>query len=146
MAGRVWPVGRGAGEGPGRSVDHVICGVLRKARKGRRGVQRTTGQPEGMTRARFLAAAAVGAVGVTGATGALRPAAASSAAAARGLRYRGVCYDVSAGELPATRWDPVRMRADMRAVKDRLHYDPQKMMQRLTGFTRRRRGGPSGDG
>jgi hypothetical protein len=74
-----------------------------------------------------MAATAAAVVGAAGATGALRPVATSSAATAsrdrRGLRYRGVCYDVTDGEWPATRWDPVRMRADMWAIKSRLHAD-----------------------
>ncbi|MEU7135065.1 abortive phage infection protein [Streptomyces sp. NPDC046261] len=88
---------------------------------------------EGINRARFLAGAAAAGVGV--AAGALltagRAAAAGRTPAARsgtgggrggrGLTYRGVCYEVGAGETPATGWSAARMREDIRVIKDELH-------------------------
>ncbi|MGV9882741.1 abortive phage infection protein [Streptomyces sp. NPDC003006] len=38
-----------------------------------------------------------------------------------GLTYRGVCYEVGAGESSATRWTAARMRADLRAIRQDLH-------------------------
>ncbi|WP_372459948.1 abortive phage infection protein [Streptomyces anatolicus] len=46
---------------------------------------------------------------------------AAAPAKARGLAYRGVCYEVIDGESPATRWAPARMRADLRAIRQDLH-------------------------
>ncbi|MDT0443806.1 abortive phage infection protein [Streptomyces johnsoniae] len=68
---------------------------------------------KGMSRARFLAGAA-----------ALSLAPAAGTAAARsggGLTYRGVDYEVTDGETPATGWNAARMRADLRAVAEDLH-------------------------
>ncbi|MFG2646780.1 abortive phage infection protein [Streptomyces sp. NPDC048436] len=75
----------------------------------------------GINRAQFLAGA--GAVTVAAAAGELLGAGPASATGPRksGLTYRGVCYEVGAGETPATGWNAARMRADMCAIKDRLH-------------------------
>ncbi|MEV3858978.1 abortive phage infection protein [Streptomyces sp. NPDC050095] len=89
---------------------------------------------EGISRARFLGLA--GAVGA----GALLPAAPATARdrcpAPRGLRHRGVVYEVGAGESPATAWRAERARADLRAIRDRLHADTVKItgdgVERLT--------------
>ncbi|MBL1100650.1 abortive phage infection protein [Streptomyces coffeae] len=95
-----------------------------------------------ISRAGFLARA--GAVGVTGAMGPLltggraratgAPEAASGPASERapgpapgrtggrrGLRYRGVSYEVIDGETPFTGWNATRMRHDLRAIRDQLH-------------------------
>lgn len=72
-----------------------------------------------ITRAGFLAAmAAVGAAGVLGPAGR-----AHAAGHRRGLRHRGVVYTVGEGETPATGWSAPRMRADLRAIRHRLHAD-----------------------
>jgi hypothetical protein len=77
---------------------------------------------EGISRARFLAGAA--AAGLTGALGAGSGAeAATRTGNRRGLKYRGVSYEVADGETPATGWNATRMRGDMRAIKDGLHAD-----------------------
>lgn len=76
---------------------------------------------DGISRAQFLTGA--GAVGVAAAAGSLlstAPAAATGAPSG-GLTYRGVCYEVGAGETPATGWNAHRMREDMCAIDDRLH-------------------------
>ncbi|MEU5953731.1 abortive phage infection protein [Streptomyces sp. NPDC047525] len=75
----------------------------------------------GINRARFLAGA--GAVGVAAAAGGLLAAAPAVADGRRtgGLTYRGVCYEVGAGETPTTGWNAARMREDMCAIADRLH-------------------------
>ncbi len=78
-----------------------------------------------ITRAGFLA----GAAGLAGAFLAGRAVAGDAVAAeggkpatARsGLRYRGVDYEVADGESPATGWRAERMRADLRAIDERLH-------------------------
>ncbi|MGW5862375.1 abortive phage infection protein [Streptomyces sp. NPDC055239] len=78
----------------------------------------------GIGRAQFLAGAGAGALGVAAAAGGLLTAAAPAAATgpgAGGLTYRGVCYEVAAGETPTTGWNADRMREDMGAVQDRLH-------------------------
>ncbi|MGY0021813.1 abortive phage infection protein [Streptomyces sp. YJ-C3] len=87
-----------------------------------------------MSRARFLGLA--GAVGA----GALLPAGAAAATArgrSCGLSHRGVVYEVGAGETPATAWSAARARADLRAIRDRLHADSVKItgdgVERLTG-------------
>ncbi|MET9295304.1 abortive phage infection protein [Streptomyces sp. NPDC003077] len=95
---------------------------------------------EGIKRKQFLAGAA--AVGVTAATGSFLTAGRAEAAGRggvagrddetgrpagagaghrRGLTYRGVCYEATAGETPGTGWTLARMRADIGAIKDRLH-------------------------
>ncbi|WP_181764518.1 abortive phage infection protein [Streptomyces albidus (ex Kaewkla and Franco 2022)] len=86
---------------------------------------------EGLNRAQFLTSAA--AIGVAGATGALAAGGRAEAAtttdgptvrsggARTGLRYRGVCYEVADGETPHTGWNAVRMREDMRVIKEDLH-------------------------
>ncbi|MFD9003638.1 abortive phage infection protein [Streptomyces sp. NPDC059582] len=76
---------------------------------------------KGINRARFLAGAA--ALGVAGALGTTGRAGATDAAARRGLRHRGVVYTVGEGETPGTAWSAARMRADIRAIRDRLHAD-----------------------
>ncbi|MFG2577093.1 abortive phage infection protein [Streptomyces sp. NPDC048481] len=76
-------------------------------------------QTDRITRARFLATMAA-----AGAAGALGPAGRARAAGPRrGLRRRGVVYTVGEGETPATGWTARRMRADIRAIRDRLHAD-----------------------
>ncbi|MEW1830304.1 abortive phage infection protein [Streptomyces sp. NPDC088196] len=81
---------------------------------------------QGITRGQFLTGALA-----FGAAGALLP---SGQAAARpqpdaahghrpGLRRHGVVYTVGEGETPATAWNPRRMRADLRAIRDELHAD-----------------------
>lgn len=76
---------------------------------------------DGISRGQFLARA--GAVGVAAAAGGLLTAtpAAATGPGARGLTYRGVCYEVGAGETPTTGWHAGRMREDMCAIEDRLH-------------------------
>ncbi|MGW7276013.1 abortive phage infection protein [Streptomyces sp. NPDC054864] len=79
----------------------------------------------GISRGRFLAGA--GGVGLAAAAGGLltsAPAVASGPGAggpAGGLRYRGVCYEVVAGETPTTGWSAARMREDLCVIDDRLH-------------------------
>ncbi|MGW3667125.1 abortive phage infection protein [Streptomyces sp. NPDC005141] len=101
----------------------------------------------GISRARFLGMAAavggaaalpVGAAERAGATGRTtdgRPGP-TYAGAARGLTYRGVVYEVGAGETPATAWNARRMRADLRAVARDLHANAVKVtgdgVERLT--------------
>jgi len=78
---------------------------------------------QGITRGQFLTGALA-----FGAAGALLP---PRQAMARphttngrpGLRHHGVVYTVGEGETPATAWNPRRMRADLRAVRDELHAD-----------------------
>ncbi|WP_211225474.1 abortive phage infection protein [Amycolatopsis nigrescens] len=92
----------------------------RTAREGEEGMVRN----EGISRKRFLAGAA--AVGVAAATGSLvapAPAANAAAGARRGLKHRGVCYTVGAGETPGTRWSTARMREDIRVIAEELHAD-----------------------
>ncbi|GII64855.1 hypothetical protein Skr01_49400 [Sphaerisporangium krabiense] len=82
-----------------------------------------------ISRGRFLAgAAAVGATAAAGTLLAAEPAAGApatapreSASPRRGLTYRGVMYECLDGETPHTGWDRARMRADMRAIRHRLH-------------------------
>jgi hypothetical protein len=85
---------------------------------------------KGINRARFLAGAA--ALGAAAVLPAGRAEAAGRRAGAlghrtgadgRGLRRRGVVYTVGAGETPATAFSTARMRADLRAIRDRLHAD-----------------------
>jgi hypothetical protein len=40
-----------------------------------------------------------------------------------GLKYRGVNYEVAAGEFPGTGWDATRMREDLGVIQDQLHAD-----------------------
>ncbi|MFI8438036.1 abortive phage infection protein [Streptomyces sp. NPDC079020] len=75
----------------------------------------------GISRARFLAGTA--ALGVAGAAGPLLTAAPAGASPRPGLTYRGVLYEVTDGENPATGWNATRMRGDLRAIKDDLHAD-----------------------
>ncbi|MGW0834282.1 abortive phage infection protein [Streptomyces prunicolor] len=78
---------------------------------------------QGITRGQFLTGALA-----LGAAGALLP---SGQAVARphatnarpGLRHHGVVYTVGEGETPATAWNPRRMRADLRAIRDELCAD-----------------------
>jgi hypothetical protein len=53
-----------------------------------------------------------------------------------GVRYRGVCYTVSAGEIPATAWSAERMRTDVRAIRTGLRANSIKVtgdgVERLT--------------
>ncbi|MCI3269795.1 abortive phage infection protein [Streptomyces cylindrosporus] len=72
---------------------------------------------QGISRARFLAGAAA-----LGLSAAVLPAGAAEAAG-RGLRHRGVVYTVGEGESPGTAWSAARMRADVRAIRERLHAD-----------------------
>ncbi|MFI7104200.1 abortive phage infection protein [Streptomyces sp. NPDC050161] len=89
-----------------------------------------------ISRAQFLAGA--GAVGAAAATGPLLAAGRAAAAAAaagtaaqvtegpppgRGLKHRGVCYTLGAGETPGTAWSAARMRKDIQAIKNDLHAD-----------------------
>jgi hypothetical protein len=76
----------------------------------------------GVSRAEFLGMAA----GVGG--GLLVPETAGAAEAdRRGLTFRGVVYDVSEGESPATAWTAGRMRADVRAIRRELHANSVKI-------------------
>lgn len=68
-----------------------------------------------MTRAQFLAGAAATVAGAT------LPSLPSRASVPRGLTYRGVCYEVADGAAPATGWDGVRMRSDLKAIAEDLH-------------------------
>ncbi|MFI6276903.1 abortive phage infection protein [Streptomyces sp. NPDC050988] len=93
------------------------------------------GESAGISRARFMGAAAV--VGVGAAAG--LPAAGASASTppsrspapapraavggARGLTHRGVVYTVGAGETPGTAWSERRMRGDIQVIADDLHAD-----------------------
>lgn len=85
-----------------------------------------------ISRARFL--------GLAGAAGAGLALPAAPAVAAgrecRGLRHRGVVYEVGEGETPATAWHAARARADLRAIRHRLHADAVKVtgdgVERLT--------------
>ncbi|MGW1404630.1 abortive phage infection protein [Streptomyces sp. NPDC002403] len=78
----------------------------------------------GISRARFLAGA--GAVGAAAAAGPFLTGPSASAATtdrpgSGGLKHRGVCYTVGAGETPGTAWSTARMRADLRAIRNDLH-------------------------
>ncbi|WAL96740.1 abortive phage infection protein [Streptomyces sp. Je 1-369] len=82
----------------------------------------------GISRGRFLVGSA--AVGAAVATGALTAGAGKAAAGVapldgagdrRGLRYRGVCYEVGDGDGPATAWSAGRMRRDLHAIRHELH-------------------------
>lgn len=79
----------------------------------------------GISRAGFLAGA--GAVGAAAAAGSLLTGPSASAAAtadrpgSSGLKHRGVCYTVGAGETPGTAWSAARMRKDLRAIRNDLH-------------------------
>ncbi|MFJ9627984.1 abortive phage infection protein [Streptomyces sp. NPDC101175] len=78
---------------------------------------------KGINRAQFL----VGALAL-GAAGAVLPSGRAAARAqggggGRGLRRHGVVYTVGEGGTPATAWDPRRMRADLRAIRDELRAD-----------------------
>lgn len=76
----------------------------------------------GVSRAQFLGLAA----GVGGAL-LLPEAAAAAGPTRRGLTFRGVVYDVSEAESPATAWTPGRMRRDVRAIQRDLHADSIKI-------------------
>ncbi|WOX09553.1 abortive phage infection protein [Streptomyces sp. N50] len=83
---------------------------------------------QGITRGQFLAGSlALGAAGALLPSGqaSARPRTPARAAHARcpGLRRHGVVYTVGEGETPATAWNPHRMRADLRAIRDELHAD-----------------------
>ncbi|MFD0343078.1 abortive phage infection protein [Streptomyces sp. NPDC127117] len=78
----------------------------------------------GISRARFLAGA--GAAGAAAVAGPLLAGPSASAATADrrgggGLKHRGICYTVGAGETPGTAWSTARMRADLRAIRNDLH-------------------------
>ncbi|QES35205.1 abortive phage infection protein [Streptomyces venezuelae] len=76
----------------------------------------------GLSRGQFLAgSAAVGAAVATGALAGAGKAGAADAGDRKGLRYRGVCYEVGDGEGPATAWSAGRMRRDVRAIRHQLH-------------------------
>jgi hypothetical protein len=82
---------------------------------------------EQISRAQFLSR--VGALGVAITTGSLLTACQDDesesdrepAIPQGGLTYRGVNYEVIAGETPTTGWDPVRMREDLQVIKEELH-------------------------
>lgn len=74
---------------------------------------------KGISRARFLAGAA--AAGVSGTL--LGGRAEAATRTRRGLKYRGVSYEVTDGETPVTGWNATRMRGDMWAIKNGLHAD-----------------------
>lgn len=85
----------------------------------------------GFSRAQFLAAAAAGAAGAavtaavpahagTGDPATSRPAGINDDRP-HGLRYRGVCYEVTDGETSETGWQAARMRRDLRSIRTRLH-------------------------
>lgn len=76
----------------------------------------------GISRAEFLGmAAAVGG-------GMLLPAAGAAAnASRRGITFRGVVYDVSEGETPATTWSATRMRRDIRVIRHELQANAVKV-------------------
>jgi hypothetical protein len=91
-----------------------------------------TGAGTGINRKQFLAG--LGMVGVTGAAGPFLAACQSGedepdnsdaddsdADEPRGLRHRGVMYQVTEGEWPQTGWDARRMREDLRVIADELH-------------------------
>ncbi|MBX7552162.1 abortive phage infection protein [Streptomyces sp. tea 10] len=80
---------------------------------------------KGIKRAQFLAGMAS-----AGLAAAVLPSAPARAAedrpardARRGLRHRGVVYTVGEGETPGTAFSAVRMRKDIRAIRDELHAD-----------------------
>ncbi|MFJ8850701.1 abortive phage infection protein [Streptomyces sp. NPDC102437] len=83
------------------------------------------GRSGGISRAGFLAGA--GAVGAAAAAGSFLtgPSAWAAATADRrgsgGLKHRGICYTVGAGETPGTAWSTARMRKDLRAIRNDLH-------------------------
>ncbi|MEU9172727.1 abortive phage infection protein [Streptomyces sp. NPDC048420] len=72
----------------------------------------------GINRARFLA----GAAGI-GAAALLSAGRAEATARKPGLTRHGVVYTVGEGETPGTAWSAVRMRRDIRAIRDDLHAD-----------------------
>ncbi|MFG3259222.1 abortive phage infection protein [Streptomyces sp. NPDC048172] len=82
-----------------------------------------------ISRKRFLAGAGAAAAGLAVAAGpALTPDRAAAkegstppAGKRRGLAHRGVCYEVADGETPHTGWNATRMRADMKAIREKLH-------------------------
>ncbi|MGW6526887.1 abortive phage infection protein [Streptomyces venezuelae] len=63
----------------------------------------------------------MGAAVATGALAGAGKAGAADAGDRKGLRYRGVCYEVGDGEGPATAWSAGRMRRDVRAIRHQLH-------------------------
>ena len=72
----------------------------------------------GINRAQFLAGAAGAGAAV------LLPVGRVEATARKpGLERHGVVYTVGEGETPGTAWSPVRMRGDIRAIRDDLHAD-----------------------
>jgi hypothetical protein len=75
----------------------------------------------GISRAQFL--------GMTAAAGgaALLPATPVAAGRRHGLAYRGVVYEVGAGETPGTAWSAARMRRDMRVIRHDLHANSVKV-------------------
>jgi len=76
----------------------------------------------GISRAEFLgAAAALGGAVMLPASGV------EASPRRRGLTYRGVVYEVGAGEAPATAFDTTRMRRDMRAIRHQLHANSVKV-------------------
>ncbi|MER6131811.1 abortive phage infection protein [Streptomyces sp. NPDC001815] len=91
-------------------------------------MEKNTGKTEGISRARFMGAAA--AMGVGAAAGLPAPAVTAAAAGTagtagrrRGLTHRGVVYTVGAGETPGTAWSERRMRRDIRLIGRELHAD-----------------------
>lgn len=48
--------------------------------------------------------------------------------AAPDVRFRGVTYGVNSGESPGTGWSAPRMRADLRAIRERLHANTIALM------------------
>ncbi|MEU6765746.1 abortive phage infection protein [Streptomyces sp. NPDC046853] len=103
-------------------------------RQSRTPVQNTTSR-----RQLLAAASALGAAAVLGAADPGTAAAASKSPAGDGrcgVRHRGVCYTVLAGETPATAFRPARMRADIHAIKHDLNANSVKVtgdgVERLT--------------
>jgi hypothetical protein len=82
---------------------------------------------EQISRARFLARTA--ALGVAAATAPsfvpsrseANAAASTRPASPRGLKYRGITYEVADGGTRATSWKAARMRNDMRVIREELH-------------------------
>ncbi|MDT0305920.1 abortive phage infection protein [Streptomyces sp. DSM 44917] len=81
------------------------------------------GERKGIGRSRFVGGAAAGTLGALAGLGAFGTARAGAAGGDRrgGLTLRGVNYEVTDGESPATGWNARRMRADLRAIRDALH-------------------------
>jgi hypothetical protein len=79
-----------------------------------------------LTRAAALGAAtaaapALAAGGPLAAASAASAASAAAPAGGRGLRYRGITYEVQDGATRATSWQRARMREDMRVIREQLH-------------------------